>query len=290
MAVKMRGYVMAGVGALRFEPSLRRVRVLHEGQTLCDTTAAALVWEPRRIVPLYAVPERDLQVEPVAAGAAVTREPEGLPPVLGPERFEPHTTPGQPLDLRVDGQLVRGAAFRLDDPDLAGFVLLDFRRFEWLEEEERAVGHPHDPFKRIDTFRSSRHVVVSLGGTVLADSRRPVALLETHLPVRWYLPRDDVRMDLLEPSEHRTTCAYKGHAAYYSVPAAGDAGRDVAWTYAQPLREAQAVRDMICFFSERTDLTVDGEAVARPVTPWSAQQDQQRLFDRTGDPASLEFG
>ena len=74
-----------------------------------------------------------------------------------------------------------------------------------------------------------------------------------------------MRTDLLVPSDTRTFCAYKGQATYWSLPDAPD----VAWSYPQPLREAAEVTDRIAFFDERVDLVVDGEALARPVTPWS---------------------
>lgn len=290
MALRMRSYLMAALPQLRIEQTPRRVRVLHGGTTVADTTEALLVWEPRRLVPTYAVPESTF-------GARLSPDPDGdkpvlddLPPVLGPGTFKPHTTPGESLTVHVDGDALPGAAFRAEDPDLAGYLVLEFARFDWMEEGERLVGHPHDPFKRIDTLGSSRHVVVSLDGTVLADTRRAVALLETGLPVRWYLPRQDVRMDLLSPSERVTTCAYKGHASYFSVPAAGANGQDVAWTYTEPLQDAIPVGTMVCFFSERTDLSIDGVAVARPVTPWSRPEEQRALFERAADISSLEFG
>jgi uncharacterized protein (DUF427 family) len=186
--------------------------------------------------------------------------------------------------------VLAAAAFRPDDPDLAGYVSLDFGAFTWLEEDEEGVGHPHDPFKRIDTLGSSRQVVVALDGTVLADTSRAVALHETGLPARWYIPRDDVRMELLEPSSHRTTCAYKGHASYYSVEGAGTAGRDIAWTYPEPLHDAERVRDLVCFFSERTDLRVDGVPVDRPVTPWSPPDQQAALFEGAEEVSEVDFG
>jgi uncharacterized protein (DUF427 family) len=83
-----------------------------------------------------------------------------------------------------------------------------------------------------------------------------MALYETSLPTRWYLPADDVRLDLLTPSDTRTVCAYKGMASYYSL--ASGAAADVAWYYPDPLHEAAQVRDLICFYAEKTTLTVDG--------------------------------
>ena len=150
--------------------------------------------------------------------------------------------------------------------DLHGYVLVHWGAADrWLEEDEEIVGHPRDPFHRIDIRRSSRHVVVSLDGQVVADSTRPTLLFETGLPVRSYLPREDVRMDLLGPSDTRTTCAYKGHASYLS--AAGHP--DIAWTYEDPLVDAEQVRGLLAFFDEHADVTVDGELRERPRTEWS---------------------
>jgi uncharacterized protein (DUF427 family) len=152
------------------------------------------------------------------------------------------------------------------DADLEGYVVVDWHAADrWLEEDEEIVGHPRDPFHRIDIRQSSRHVAITVEGELLAESHRPTLLFETGLPVRHYLPREDVRMDALEPSDRRTTCAYKGHASYFSAPAAPD----IAWTYLDPLTEAQQIRGLVAFFDERTDVTVDGEQQERPRTQWS---------------------
>jgi uncharacterized protein (DUF427 family) len=117
-------------------------------------------------------------------------------------------------------------------------------------------GPSHDPFKRIDVLRSDRHVLVQIGGITVAESSRPMMLIETHLPVRWYLPRGDVRMDLMKPSARHTVCAYKGVASYLSA----DAVPDVAWFYRDPLHDAIPVKDMICFWRPAT-VIVDGQSV-----------------------------
>ena len=161
-------------------------------------------------------------------------------------------------------------AFRLSDPELAGHLALDFDALDaWYEEDERNLAHPRDPFHRIDIVRSSRHVRVSLDGEVLGESQRAWMLFEPPLPTRFYLPPEDVRMDLLRPSARRTFCAYKGEASYWSAPAA----EDIAWSYPEPLREAAVVSDHVCFFNERVDLSVDGVALERPITPWSPRPD-----------------
>jgi uncharacterized protein (DUF427 family) len=159
-----------------------------------------------------------------------------------------------------------GGAEPCADPELDGYVLVEWDAADaWFEEEEEVVGHPRDPFHRIDIRRSSRHVVVDVAGERLADSRRPVLLFETGLPVRFYLGRADVRMDLLEPSDKRTTCAYKGHASYFSAASAPD----IAWTYAEPLPDARQVESLVAFFNERCDITVDGVVEERPRTQWA---------------------
>jgi uncharacterized protein (DUF427 family) len=136
---------------------------------------------------------------------------------------------------------------------------------EWLEEDEELLGHARDPFHRIDALRTSRHVQVSLDGEPLADTRRAVALFETRLPTRWYIPREDVVAELTRNDDHHTTCAYKGHATHWD--AAGE--RAIAWSYELPLNDAMPVRSMIAFYNERVDIEVDGAPQVRPHTQWS---------------------
>jgi uncharacterized protein (DUF427 family) len=162
-------------------------------------------------------------------------------------------------DVRLD-QIPAGPVSRRGELVHVAFDALD----EWLEEEQPQVGHPPDPYKRIDVRLSSRHVRVTIGGQVVAETRRAKALFETGLPVRWYIPREDVRVEL-EPSDHRTVCAYKGQALHFDV--AGEEA--VAWTYPEPLHDGLPVKDLIAFYDERVDVEVDGELQERPATQWS---------------------
>lgn len=191
-------------------------------------------------------------------------------PVLDPSiPFGVHTAEGTVLDLLADGLSRPGAGFAPADRDLAGYVVLDFSAFdEWWEEDEPNVGHPRDPFHRIDVLPSSRHVRLLLDGALLAESTRPTILFETMLPARYYLPREDVRAELL-PSPLQTTCAYKGQARYWSPTVTGSPVPDLAWSYEQPMREAAQVQGLVAFFDERVDVELDGRRIERPVTPWS---------------------
>lgn len=216
---------------------------------------------------------------PGAAGAAAADEVgHRMPdlfdrPVLDPGiPFAVHTADGEPLDVRAGGQDRPGAAFRLDDPDLRGYVVVDFAAFDgWFEEDEPTVGHPKDPFHRIDVLAGSRQVRLEVDGTVLAESSRPTLLFETMLPTPCYLPREDVRVDLAQ-SPTRSWCDYKGEASCLS-PAVGDRMvSDLAWTYERPRPEVAKVRDLVCFLDERVDVVLDGERQARPMTPWSPRR------------------
>ena len=104
---------------------------------------------------------------------------------------------------------------------------------------------------------------------VLADTHRPRLLFETSLPVRYYIPKLDVRMELLEPSQTTSRCPYKGVASYWSVRARGAEHPDLAWSYKSPIPECPKIENLIAFFNERVDLEVDGARLERPLTPWS---------------------
>jgi uncharacterized protein (DUF427 family) len=263
MGTKMRDLLGSAHESLRYEPTPKRLRVYLADELVADTSNGLLVWEPRRLVPTYAVPQVDIaaQLEPV--GRVTELADQSLLVPRNP--FASHTCTGEMFDVIVAGTRRASAAFQPDDPDLSGYVTLDFNAFDWREEEETVVAHPHDPFHRIDILASTRHVRVELEGRLLAESSRPLLLFETRLPVRYYLPRTDIVVNLA-PTDTVSYCAYKGRASYFAVP---DGPSDVAWTYHQPLRETEPVRDQIAFFDERVDVIVDGQWRERPITPWS---------------------
>jgi uncharacterized protein (DUF427 family) len=272
MATRVRAALMRELGELRYEPTDKRIRATLGDHEVIDSTRAMLVWEPKRIVPSYAVPLDDVDGELIAsalrvdaANAIVVPQLDGRPVYDPSVPFAVHTTEGQALDLKADAGAREGAAFRPADDALSGYVIVDFGAFDaWYEEDELNVGHPRDPFHRIDIVHSTRHVKIERDGAVLAESTSPYMLFEPPLPVRYYLQASDVSLDLLTQSTTRTYCAYKGQASYWSI---GD--EDLAWTYREPLREAAEVTDRIAFFNERVTVRVDGRELERPVTPWS---------------------
>jgi uncharacterized protein (DUF427 family) len=272
----VRDILMGSLGQLRYEPVEKRIRGVIAGRVVIDTDRAFLVWEPKRVVASYAVPVQELEglISPSAqssggqGGSPALSAPRlGDRPVYDPSvPFGVHTTDGAVLDLHLGGTERRGAAFRPADEKLSEYIVVDFGAVdEWFEEDEPNVGHPRDPFHRIEIVHSSRSVRIERDGELLAASTRPCLLVEAPLPVRYYLPPEDVSEGILKPSATRTICAYKGQATYWSL----ENEADVAWSYPQPLREAAEVTDRIAFFNERFDIFVDGTRLERPVTPWS---------------------
>ncbi len=108
---------------------------------------------------------------------------------------------------------------------------------------------------RITTGPCTRHVRVEHAGQVLAESDRAVELYEIGLPTRYYLPRDDVRLDLLEPSETTSHCPFKGDATYFSALGA----KDAFWVYEAPSEaDALPIARMPAPWPGRVDVLVDG--------------------------------
>jgi len=106
---------------------------------------------------------------------------------------------------------------------------------------------------------TGQHVEVTLNGEKLAESDRPVLLDETGLPTRYYLPREDVHTELLRPTSSETTCPFKGQASYWSVQVGQEVYDDLVWSYETPIPQAEGIAGLMCFYTERVNLTIDGE-------------------------------
>lgn len=214
---------------LTYYPTARWIRGTRAGATVVDSRRAILVWEPGKKVPIYAFPVEDV------------------------------------TDASGEDSLgTRG----FDDPDLAGYVIVPWEALErWYEEDEEVFVHARDPFVRIDTIQSSRHVRVERDGQVLAESDAPILLFETGLPTRYYLPESDVDASVLSDSDLRTGCPYKGFASYRDATVSGRRVPNLFWYYEDPFREAAQVKGYLAPYSERVDLVVDGELQERPAGP-----------------------
>ena len=142
--------------------------------------------------------------------------------------------------------------------DAPGYVSVDWRIVdEWFEEDELALGHPRNPYHRVDILKSSRHLRVEVEGEVLVDTTDTVALFETSLAGKLYVARDQVRMDLLVPSTTTTYCPYKGTASHFNAVIGDTVVEDVAWSYEDPLPECLPIKGLLSFYDTRTKLEHD---------------------------------
>ncbi|MDO0925608.1 DUF427 domain-containing protein [Streptomyces sp. TG1A-8] len=91
--------------------------------------------------------------------------------------------------------------------------------------------------------RGGRHVRVVHGDQVLAETDRPLVLRETGSPARYYIPAEDVRLDLLTPSDTHSFCPFKGTASYWSLPDAPD----LVWAYPDPKPAVAEIKGHLCF-------------------------------------------
>jgi uncharacterized protein (DUF427 family) len=244
-------------GRVRVERGAKRVRAFLGGHVVVDTAQPVLVWEVP-YYPTYYFPLADVHAELRADGGTVH----------SPSRGE-----GRTFTVVVEGQEAAGAALRYERSPieaLRDLVRLDWQTMDaWFEEDEEVFTHPRDPYTRVDILASSRDVRVEIGGVTIAESSSPRLLFETGLPVRYYLPRTHVRLDLLVPSDTVTHCPYKGTAEYWSVHAPHGLHADVAWSYRTPLPESQKIAGLVSFLNERVDIHVDGVLQERPATKFS---------------------
>lgn len=239
---------------LYFEDSPRRVRVVVGGETVADSQRVRMLHESGQL-PVYYFPVEDVRTELLQHSQRHTRSP----------------GKGEAIhwSLTTGERAVPDLAWEYPRPVeqaswLAGYLAFDWDKVDaWYEEDEQIFVHPRDPYHRVDVRASSRHVRISLAGELLAESRSPKLLFETSLPPRFYLPPEDVRGELLAPSQTRTGCPYKGIARYWSVRLPDGILPDLVWAYPDPFHEGEPIRGLRCFNTERVDLEVDGERVAR---------------------------
>jgi uncharacterized protein (DUF427 family) len=245
---------------VRTEPVHRRVRAYLGGVAVADSTRTLLLLEARHL-PVYYFPPADVRTDLLEPTAKRTHCP--------------HKGDASYWTVRVGDRVADNAAWSYQDPiggrdDIKGYLAFYWGKLDaWFEEDDEVYVHPRDPYKRVDVLHSSRHVRVVLNGETVAETRRPRLLFETALPTRYYIPKADVRMDLLEPTATETRCPYKGRARYWSARVGDKVLDDVAWSYPFPIPECPKIEGLVCFFNERADIWVDGELQERPVTPWS---------------------
>jgi uncharacterized protein (DUF427 family) len=242
------------------EPCPRRVRAFLQGVPVADSTRALLLLEVMHL-PVYYFPPGDVRTDLLEPTDRTTHCP--------------HKGDASYWSVRVGERVSRNAVWSYQDPipgcdDIKGYLAFYWRRMDaWFEEDDEVFVHPRDPYHRVDVLSSSRHVRVAVLGQTVAETRRPRLLFETGLPTRYYIPKADVRLDLLVPTDFETQCPYKGKARHWSVGAGDRVEDDIAWSYPFPIPECPKIENLVAFYNERADIWVDGELQEKPDTPWS---------------------
>lgn len=235
---------------LYFEDAPKRVRAVFGGETIVDSRRAKLLHETGHL-PVYYFPEEDLNTDLLRPSGHTTHCP-----FKGDAEYR---------SVVAGDRVAENAVWAYPNAEgvfapLAGHVALYWGSMDhWYEEDEEVFVHPRDPYHRVDVLESSRHVRVLVGDEVVAETHRPKLLFETSLPTRYYIPPEDVSTGLLSRSETRTECPYKGEATYFSVEAGGGRVEDAAFSYPEPLPEAQKTAGHLCFVGEGVTVEVDGE-------------------------------
>jgi uncharacterized protein (DUF427 family) len=241
---------------LHIEQSPKRVRVEFAGAVVADSLSPLLLLESTYL-PVYYFPFSDIRTEFLIESAHRT-----VCPYKGDARY---------WHIQVAGRRAENALWAYLEPiesaaALGGHAAFYWDKMDrWLEEDEEVIRHPRDPYHRVDVVRSFRTVEAVLAGRALARSNATFFLFETWMPTRYYIPKSDIRMDLLTPSASRTQCPYKGTASYWSATLEGKTWEDVGWSYEDPLPECPRIKGFISFYAEKLDfLTVDDRPATGP--------------------------
>jgi uncharacterized protein (DUF427 family) len=118
----------------------------------------------------------------------------------------------------------------------------------------KAPGHQKWPGHKIRESRVGERVTVEINGEIIADSTDVIRVDEDRSPPRYYFPRKDVKMSLLERTETTTHCPFKGTANYFRLHTERIGGMhldDAVWTYEEPYDEHRDIKDRLAFYDDK---------------------------------------
>lgn len=134
------------------------------------------------------------------------------------------------------------------------------QRIEPGPGQESVWDYPRPP--RVEP--TSRRVRVVFAGRLIADSRRARRVLETSHPPVYYIPPDDIAPGVLQPSDRRTFCEWKGSAVYFDVVVGDRRAANAAWAYPRPTTGFESIADHVAFYPSAMDDCLVDEAHAQP--------------------------
>jgi uncharacterized protein (DUF427 family) len=128
---------------------------------------------------------------------------------------------------------------------------------ELKEAKPKTIKVP-GPDHPITIARNANRVVVKVAGRIVADTRDALILREANYTPVQYIPREDVDMTLLAPTDHTTYCPYKGDCAYFSIPLGSERATNAVWSYEAPYAAVAVIKDHLAFYPDRVDDIEEG--------------------------------
>jgi len=120
-------------------------------------------------------------------------------------------------------------------------------------------GFAKKPEHTVTLEREGKRVSVVFNGETIAESTNAVTLHEANYPPMYYLPREDVRAEVLTATAHHTHCPFKGDASYWSIKVGDKDSENAVWSYEIPFDEVAEIKDHMAFYPDRMDaISVDG--------------------------------
>ena len=236
---------------MRVEHGQKRVRAFVGGEVVVDSTAPLLVWESPHY-PQYYLPRADVRAALIQTGTT---------------KHSPSRGDAIHFTVKAGGKELVDAAWQYPRVAARGAARPRPVRLGRRGRLVRGGRGGHRP--SAEPVHARRHPAQLppraglIDGEVVADTHRPWLLFETGLPVRYYLPKVDVRMDLLEPTDtHTATARTRATASYWTAVIDGKRHEDVVWTYPYPLAESLRVGGLVSFYDTKATVEVDGVPVA----------------------------
>lgn len=239
-----------------WEATQRHIKVEFNGEVIAETRNGMLMIESPYEIHYY-FPEEDVHTEYLVDEGAINES-----------KFRGNA---KAFSVKVVDKTVEEAAWTYPEtkekrPDMRGYYAFDWHKMDkCYEEDEEVIGHARNPYHRVDTINSSRNVRIEVDGVTVAESDNPVLLFETGLPTRYYIPKEDVKVDIT-PTETHTICPYKGVADYWAFDVNGKTYEDLVWGYHQPFNESMKIKNLVAFYDEKVNVYIDGELQDKPRT------------------------
>ena len=241
-------------------PCPKRIRAVFGGVEIAQSSNALILRETRH-APVYYFPKDDVRMDLLEQTDHAT-----VCSIKGDASY---------WNIVTSEKTGENAAWCYKSPiasaeNIAGYVAFYFKLMDhWYEDDDEIFIHPNDPFVRIDVRKSSQPLRVVIGGETVAETTSACLLYETGSITRYYIPKEDIRMDLLQPTDLQTSCPYKGTSTYWTVQINGDKFENVVWSYLTPHPGVADIKGLLCFYNEKVDkILIDGTPASTSKILW----------------------